>query len=291
MEKTWSDADLRVALKRYEQACIAAGCAPITVWSYVHYAGLFVDWRVGESHTRGAQGPNHPKTLAASFDELMTDVAHYRPDLRQAGLAPRSEQTYVVHASQFVRWLDGRFEPCTGARGVRQRGARPDAGRTSAPTPVHEPATDPEPATDGTWTWEGNVQTAVVRWLEADGWTVLRQADTRSGEHGLDIEARRGNERLAVEVKGYPQATYARGVRAGEAKRWHPGAQARTYFGTGLHAAVIQRDRATGEQVALALPDLKTYRGLFDQVRSALRDLGIRAFLVGQDGSVRELRR
>jgi Holliday junction resolvase len=130
-----------------------------------------------------------------------------------------------------------------------------------------------------------------VAWLEGEGWTVLHQADTTAGDHGVDIVARRGPERLAIEVKGYPQATYARGEHAGELKRWHPGAQARTYFGTGLHAAIIQRDRAAGGQVVLALPDVKTYRTLLDQVRSSLRDLGIRAFLVAQDGSVYELRR
>lgn len=93
-------------------------------------------------------------------------------------------------------------------------------------------------------------------------------------------------------MKGYPQATYARGERAGEPKRWHPGAQARTYFGTGLHAAIIQRDRAAESgQAALALPDVKTYRALLDQVRSALRDLEIRVFLVAEDGSVSEMRR
>jgi hypothetical protein len=135
------------------------------------------------------------------------------------------------------------------------------------------------------------VQAALVAWLTGGGWTIDHEADTKAGDHGVDILASRNGERLAVEVKGFPQATYARGARAGEAKRWHPGAQARTYFGTGLHAAIIQRDRTANVRVALALPDVQTYRNLFDQVRSALRDLGIRGLLVREDGSVSEVQR
>lgn len=130
-----------------------------------------------------------------------------------------------------------------------------------------------------------------MAWLEGEGWAIVQQADIRAGDHGVDIEARRGSDHLSIEVKGYPQATYARGERAGQPKRWHPGAQARTYFGTGLHAATIQRDRTVRGQVALALRNVKTYRLLLDQVRSALRDLGIRALLVTEDGSVTEVRR
>jgi hypothetical protein len=240
---------------------------------------MFLDWRVGESHTRGASGPHHPKTHGASVEELTSDVASYRADLQAGGgLIPGAVQTYAHTAGQFVRWLDGRFQP-----GARARGA---AG--SPPIARRERASRATP--DLAWSWEGRVQSAVVVWLEADGWTVHKQADTRAGTHGVDIEARRGTQRLSVEVKGYPQATYARGERAGEPKKWHVGAQARTYFGTGLHAAIILRDRDSSTQGALALPDVPTYRSLLGQVRLALRDLGLRVFLVAEDGSVSELR-
>lgn len=43
---------------------------------------------------------------------------------------------------------------------------------------------------------EALIETAFVRFLEADGWTVHRQVG------GLDVEATRGNEVLRAEVKG-----------------------------------------------------------------------------------------
>lgn len=41
----------------------------------------------------------------------MVDLAAYETDLRTAGLRPNAVHTYVIHASQFIRWLDGDFEP------------------------------------------------------------------------------------------------------------------------------------------------------------------------------------
>jgi hypothetical protein len=228
-------------------------------------------------------GPaRQPSRGTASATDLRADHVAYGDELRAARLQPKAVQTYVVHSAQFIRWLDGDFAP--GGRLASSRPRPVVSNKTRKAIEAKPPAAEPS------WTWEGNVQAAVVAWLVADGWTVVQEADIRAGDHGVDIEARRGPERLAIEVKGYPQATYARGERAGEPKRWHPGAQARTYFGTGLHAAIIQRDRTVGGQVALALPDLKMYRSLLDQVRSALRDLGIRALLVAEDGSVSEMR-
>jgi hypothetical protein len=97
-----------------------------------------------------------------------------------------------------------------------------------------------------------------------------------------------GSRRLAVEVKGYPQATYESGAKAGEPKKWHPAAQARTYFGNALHAALVMHDGMPGTEVAIALPDQPSNRTLVDQVRASLAELKIRAFLVGPDGSVTE---
>lgn len=124
--------------------------------------------------------------------------------------------------------------------------------------------------------------------LESAGWTIIRAADTASGEHGPDVVATLGSRRLTVQVKGYPQPTYARGARAGEPKKWHPASQARTYFGTSIHVALVIRDGMPGTEVALALPDVPGYRGLLDQVHRSLAELNGRVFLVGKDGSVRE---
>ena len=285
----WTHADLLDALRRYEQACIAAGCAQNTVDSYVNYARMFVDWRVGESHTQGAPGPRHPRGHAASIVELSTDVVTYRADVRQAGKADRAVETYWVHASQFVRWLDGRFAPCATLR--LGRGGRRATGVEVRSATTATTSRAPSQAADLTWAREASVQVSVVAWLESAGWTIERAADTAAREHGPDIVATSGSRRLAAEVKGYPQATYESGEKAGEPKKWHPAAQARTYFGNAVHTALVMRDGMPGAEIAIALPDLSGYRTLLGQVRASLADLKIRVFLVGPDGSVSELGR
>lgn len=239
--KRWTDAHLREELIRYEQECIAAGCAPITVLSYVRYATMFVDWRVAASHTTGAPGPNHARTYAATVEDLLADVRAYALDLESAGLSPRAVSTYsTIHGGQFVRWLDGRFRPCAGMAtrsDNRPNGEALHGGRDSVPK---------QPPADLAWAREESVQAKVVAWLEGAGWVIERAADTQSHEHGPDIIATTGDRRLAIEVKGYPQATYETGAKAGEPKRWHPAAQARTYFGNAVHTGLVMRDSMPG---------------------------------------------
>lgn len=281
----WSESELWEALKRFLRELADAELLPLTLRSYEDYIGRFLRWREGDYRPRGAVGPGPKRRLGrATTESLRSDHGAYEDDLRRGGLQPAAIATYVGHPARFIAWLEGRFKTAGPHQRARASGLAPVLGD-------QPPRRTAVAISDLVWAWEGNVQAAVVAWLVADGWTVDRQADAKLGDHGVDIEARRGSERLAVEVKGFPQATYARGARAGEPKRWHPGAQARTYFGTGLHAALIQRDRSAETQVALAVPDVPTYRKLFDQVRSALRDLGIRGLLVKEDGSVSEVRR
>jgi Holliday junction resolvase-like predicted endonuclease len=274
----WTADDLLAELRRYEQVCTANGCAQATIDSYVGYAQMFLDWRVGQSHTRGADGPHRPRADCATVDELTADVNAYGTEVGGAGLQPRAAQTYTVHASQFIRWLAGDFEPCLGRR-------RGNGSGRSVRTVGRSPATPP----DLSWAREEGVQAAVVAWLEAAGWATERVADTAAREHGEDIVARLGSRRLAVEVKGYPQAAYERGEKAGTPKKWHPAGQARTYFATAVHTALVMRDAQPGTEVAIALPDVPGYRGLLRQVEASLAELAVRVFVVGPAGSVREL--
>lgn len=278
----WTSEELFESLKRYERECEATGLQPITVQSYASYARYFLRWRIGDYRPRSAVGPARAPTRGpASIQDLVADHGAYGAELRAAGLQPKALQTYLAGSDQFVRWLDGRFAP-----GVRLPGARPRS--TNAPSIRPAPVPAAAPVAQG-WTWEGSIQVAVVSWLEAAGWTIEKVADTTSGEHGPDIVASTGSRRLAVEVKGYPQPTYARGARAGEPKKWHPAAQARTYFGTAIHVALIMRDSLADTEVAIALPDVPGYRSLLEQVHASLAELRVRVFLVSANGSVREL--
>jgi hypothetical protein len=139
------------------------------------------------------------------------------------------------------------------------------------------------------WHWEGRVQAAVVRWLAAEGWDILRVAETAGREQGVDIEAHRGGKRLLVEVKGYPSATYRHGTSAGEPKRYPAATQARNYFGNALLAGMLMRAENPGSTVLLAFPDVVTFRGLADRTVGPLAAAGIHVCLVAGDGSVKTI--
>lgn len=281
---TWTDEELMREVDRFERELEAANLLPNSVRSYVDYARRFLRWRVGDYRPRGAVGPERARTRKpVTAKDLRRDVTAYEHDLRAAGRQPAAVHTYVDHAARFIRWLDGNFTTQGPVR-ARARVSTPASGRMAAGT-VRQRSRTPA---DLTWAWEGAVQESLVSWLVSTGWTIERAANTKSGEHGIDILASRGSARLAVEVKGYPQATYARGERAGQPKRWHPAAQARTYFGTAIHAALIMRDALPGTQIALALPDVPSYRAMIEQVRVSLAELGVRVLLVRADGSISE---
>ena len=73
-----------------------------------------------------------------------------------------------------------------------------------------------------------------MHYLVTEQWEVRKVADTASGEHSVDVDADRNGQRLLVEVKGYPAATYSRGDRRGEVKIAQAPTQARMYFGYAL---------------------------------------------------------
>lgn len=156
-----------------------------------------------------------------------------------------------------------------------------------APTRLPKPpgrVTDPM----AEWHWEGNVQDAVVRHLVARGWSIVRVADTSTKEHGHDVVAQHGSERLIVEVKGYPSDRYVRGDRAGQRKPTNPSTQARHWFAMAVLAGATMRSAEQGSRVALAFPDFTTYRNLSARVEPALRAMAVEVWLVTEDGTVLE---
>ena len=143
--------------------------------------------------------------------------------------------------------------------------------RAAPAPPVAITSADPR----AEWSWEGNIQTAVVRHLAGTGWAVIRVADTASQERGIDIVAERDDRRLLVEVKGWPSTTYARGERAGQPKPSQPTLQAGHWFASGLLAALRTRPKDADAELAFALPDIPRYRALLDDVRWAVHRLEI----------------
>jgi hypothetical protein len=128
--------------------------------------------------------------------------------------------------------------------------------------------------------WEGNVQERVAEVLRSEGWTIERMADTASGQQGTDIVASRDQERVHVEVKGWPSELYVRGARAGERKSTRPASQARQWFSHALLKGMLLRSAYPDDRVALAFPDRPTYRSLHSGVSHAAELAGIEIWLV-----------
>lgn len=143
----------------------------------------------------------------------------------------------------------------------------------------------PPAAPSDDWSWEGNVQSAVVSFLAKAGWRIVSVADTARCQQGTDVIAEREGSRLLVEVKGRPSSTYARGERAGPRKPTQPSTQAGIWFAQGL-TTLIRRGAEPQGRLAVTLPDKPRYRTLFAEAGWALRRLDVAAYLVAADGSV-----
>jgi hypothetical protein len=140
------------------------------------------------------------------------------------------------------------------------------------------------PARD--WFWEDRVQDAVARHLAGAGWTIERQADTSRRERGVDILARKRRQKLAVEVKGFPSTTYARGPKVGQPKPTAPTLQARHWFAEALLTSLLTKAAHADHEVALALPDMPRFRQLLEATSWALEHLYVGVYIVGEDGTV-----
>ena len=207
-----------------------------------------------------------------SAEDLRVDHRGYRAMLVRARLAPLAVQTYVHSSSTFVAWLAGGTTPA-----VPPLPSTP--GRKVLP-PVVSASDD--------WLWEGSVQRTLRDWLVADGWSVVSEADAALRERGVDLLLERGARQLAIELKGYPQATMRRGVNRGKPRVHHPASQAGTYFAGALQSAMRMRDALPNTEIAIGLPETSRYLDLIEKSVRSLQDLGLGVFLVRPDGSVRQ---
>lgn len=215
-----------------------------------------------------AAGCNYPDTTLRTF--VVGPMCVNSPD------------NHAVQYGDLVRVGRGLYRL---ADGVEQLGKAPVRVE-----PSELPDPSPAAAADGReWSWEGNVQAALVRHLAAAGWHIRRVADTESRERGVDIEADRNGERLLLEVKGYPGSTYARGDRAGQPKPTSAPLQARAYFSHALLSGMLMRDGHPDARVALAFPSAETYATLARRSCRPLAAAGIEVWLVGEDGSVQHV--
>jgi len=137
------------------------------------------------------------------------------------------------------------------------------------------------------WYWEGNVVKIVVAHLEKEDWVIERTADTESREAGVDIIARKDNVLLLIEVKGYPSKLYQRGEHKGKQKRTSPSTQAKHWYSGVFLSAILRQAENSNAVVAIALPDFPVFSKLVHRTRQALDKLGIKVYLVEENGVVK----
>jgi hypothetical protein len=212
-----------------------------------------------------------PSELA---DELAVRPLQVRNFIRARFPRPESEvgSSYSLTVEQ-VAAIRAYFADRLHHREPRQASSGAVSGRTS--TPYHED-----------WAWEGNVQAAVRKWLESQGWTIESEANSASREQGDDLRATKGGETLVVEVKGFPPTNYADPRRAGEVKRTRPAIQAKHWFAEALLRTVRVLGTRPQVAVAMAFPEHPRYLALVNETRTAVDRLGIAVLMVSESGRV-----
>lgn len=136
---------------------------------------------------------------------------------------------------------------------------------------------------------EAQALAMLVTYLVGQGWRIQRVADTASKEQGADVVATRGGRTLAVEVKGYPGRRYSDPRRAGETKPTVPATQARHWYAQAILKGMLMCSEHPGYEIAIALPDVPTYRSLHQRTRESLHRLDVTVFFIGPgDGHVQE---
>lgn len=225
--------------------------------------------------------------------ELIERVRQRRGGNRYTDMTLRTHIVSTMCANAPANEATGRGEFVRVSRGLYRLN---DEGRPITPSPgphvspEREPTPKDPPSDPEDWYWEGNVQALVVAHLARLGWSIRRVADTSTSEHGHDIDASFGGQRVLIEVKGFPTSTYARGPRQGAVRAAGSlGAQARTYFSSAMLSGCLMRADNPSARIVLAFPDKETFRALALRVAPVLESAGMELWLVSENGSVREL--
>ena len=127
-----------------------------------------------------------------------------------------------------------------------------------------------------------------ITWA-AQGYDLVRVADTESREHGTDVVARRCGRLRHAEVKGWPSHVHRDITKAHLVKPTSPAAQARVWFDDGIVHALRLRHAHPDDEVAICFPDRTTYRHLLDGIALSLDRASVLALLVSEDGTVTAL--
>jgi hypothetical protein len=116
-----------------------------------------------------------------------------------------------------------------------------------------------------------------------DGWDLEQVADTATRERGTDMIARRDEQRVYIEVKGWPSLVDADESRQAEVKPTNPTYQALPWFAGATHSCLRLREAHPDARVAMAFPARPRYRKLGAEIAGALRSLSVELWFVGAE--------
>jgi hypothetical protein len=125
------------------------------------------------------------------------------------------------------------------------------------------------------WSWEAILHT-VVEHLGTVDYQIIRTSSTDSKGLRNDIEAKKDDTELWINVKGYPMKN----------KTTHIPAQAKTWFSSMVFDILSKRGENPEANFAVALPDYPRYRTLSQQVEWLQKSANISFIWVREDGSV-----
>ena len=160
------------------------------------------------------------------------------------------------------------------SKGMLVRRRRRDGliGNYPSSTPIDEAAvSSASPANhDISALSEDDLKAVLVDWLSSQGWS---STIAWGKEQGIDIDARRGNERWIVEVKGPGSRPQMRG----------------NYF-LAVLGETLQRMDDEQAKYSISLPDLPQYRGLWERLPNlAKARTGVTMLFVTESGNIEEL--
>jgi hypothetical protein len=230
-------------------------------WFNRHYPGT--NARTLRTHIRNASGNVENRSWAQDREPFLVRVGW--GEFRRAT------------PEEVARWRETRGDAADEQRGAGAR-HQGEAVRHASPGESDRLVFE--------WFSEENTQRLLVEWLRAEGWTIVRTANTATHEHGIDVVAERAGEHIGIEVKGFPSRFYAAGPMRGQVKTTRPLAQAPKWFAHALVPAMRLRTAEPGWRSVICFPDFQVYRDLHAQTAVSLRVAGIETWLVSEAGEV-----
>jgi hypothetical protein len=85
---------------------------------------------------------------------------------------------------------------------------------------------------------------------------------------------------------GFPSRSYADPRRADQVKPTNPQTQARHWYAAAMLQAMLMRQQHPIYEIAVAFPDVPTYRALHQRTRASLAHLRVVTYFVSADGQV-----